>query len=327
MTAFFTISDNSLDSRGFPWIDRIVGGVVQCNAPLCGECGLSPSRIITGDLEVILEQNDACRWPDALGCGAASLFVVSDRALEAWRDDGVGELPVGGRISFRAPIPTRLQNVKPPAYFWVDGDKIMGAKMDFDASGFVGVLFCRACGNRIIDVSATYDSQHSGVRPYVFLPNTWTGANLFTTDLSSAKFFCTQTVMECARQHQHTNFRFIPVVSGVGSWSKGIDYLGKPWPPHHPLRPSEGKSLDQWLDQLRVPSERYEARIALLDLGLEAVPAIPALTRLLHDNDEGVRREAALLFSALQKLGVPLGSEGEAAARQHDEWFQKTLGR
>jgi hypothetical protein len=65
----------------------------------------------------------------------------------------------------------------------------------------------------------------------------------------------------------------------------------------------------------------------LLELATEAAPAVPTLTRMLHDPDEGLRREAALLFSAFVRVGVPVGAEGAMAARQHEEWFQKTLGR
>jgi hypothetical protein len=295
--------------------------------PSCPECGVAPSQIFTGDLEVTLEKRKGSKWPDALGCGAASLFIVSARVLEAWRDDAVGAFPIGGGISFTGALPKRLRDGRPPEYFWLDGQKMLGAKMDFDAAGFVDVRFCFACGNRIDDISATHEKQRSGLWPYAFVPDTWNGADLFTTDLSPAAFFCTNAVMECARRHRHTNFRFIPVEAGSATWSRGIDYLGKQWPPRHPLRPSEGKTVEQWVEQLREPSKRHEARVALLDLGKNAAPAVPTLTRLLHDNDEELRREAALLFSVLARVGVPLGTEGKAAARHYEEWFQKTLGR
>ncbi|MEX0675994.1 MAG: hypothetical protein WD063_02885 [Pirellulales bacterium] len=326
MTSFFSIADNSFDTRGFPWVDHIVSGAVEVALPSCPECGVAPSRIFSGDLDVTLEKRKGSKWPDALGCGAASLFIVSARVLDAWHHDEAGTFPIGGRISFTGPFPKPLQDVRPPEYFWLDGEKMLGAKMDFDASGFVDVRFCSACGNRTDDISATHDKQRSGPWPYAFVPNTWNGANLFTTDLSPAAFFCTDAVMQCARRHHHTNFRLIPVEAGGATWSPGIDYLGKQWPAHHALRASEGKTVAEWVEQLREPSKRYEARVALLDLGKDAASAIRTLTGLLHDNDEGLRREAALLFSALARVGVPLPRQGKAAARQHDDWFQKTLG-
>jgi hypothetical protein len=322
MPRFFSVRDNSSRTSGYPWIIDITVGLDSKGE--CPECE-GPLDRPSGDLQVRLQTNKGKMWPDALGCGAYSLFIVSERVLAAWRADKVGEFPLGGRIIFSPPLPKRLEHCAPPAYFWLDGEKMLGARLDFETSGFVGVQFCSTCGRRWDDDDATYERQS---RPwsYTFVKGSWNGANLFTTDLSPAAFFCTDAVMECARKHGHTNFRFIPVEAGDATWSEGIDYLGKQWPPHHPLRPSEGKTLDQWVEQLRWPAKRYEARRALLDLGKEAAPAVPALTRLLHDEDEAIRREAALLFSAFGKLGVPLGSEGEAAAREHEDWFQKTLG-
>ena len=95
-------------------------------------------------------------------------------------------------------------------YFWLDGQKIQGAMLDFEESGFVNVQFCPECNTRTDDIGATFDRQHSRVYPYAFRPGTWTGLNLFTTDLSHCSFFCTEAVVECARKHKLTNFRFVP---------------------------------------------------------------------------------------------------------------------
>lgn len=322
MSHFFNIGHNSYNARGFPWIDKIIAGFTQLSD--CPQCGASRHEPL-GDIQVTLEATKGRQWPDVLGCGAHPFFIVSARVIEAWRVETIASVPVGGRVSFVPPLPEQLQSIEPPAYFWLDGEKMLGAKMAFNASGFLGMRVCPMCGRHIYDVGATYDRQRAGVCPYVFVEGTWDGMNLFTTDLSPAMFFCTEAVMECARKHRHTNFRFTPVEAGNASWSRGIDYLGKQWPPQHPLRPSEGKTIDQWVEKLRNPAQRYEARRALLDLGKDAAPVVPSLISMLHD--ETLRREAALLLSALGKLGVPLGVEGEAAARQHDDWFQNTLGR
>jgi hypothetical protein len=54
---------------------------------------------------------------------------------------------------------------------------------------------------------------------------------------------------------------------------------------------------------------------------------VPRLTELLDHDDEAVQREAMLLLSHLNKLGVPLNPKAVAAAELHDEQFQATLGR
>lgn len=101
---------------------------------------------------------------------------------------------------------------------------MMGARVDFDASGFVSVRFCERCGTRNDDLRATYDRQHSGIWPMRFLEGTWNGADVFTTDLSPAAFFCTEKVVECARQNRHTNFAFVPAERAASS-TEPIDYL------------------------------------------------------------------------------------------------------
>jgi len=322
---FFTIGHNSAYNSGMPEIQMISVGLFDEGS--CKTCGTS-KRNPSGDLTVTVGPSEEARsWPDIIACGDYPCFVVSGRAVEEWRSEDIGSLFIGGKVLFTGPLPERLQGHEPPKYFWLDGRRMLGAQLDFDASGFAGAWVCSTCGCCAYDVGATYDRQRAGACPYVFVEETWNGTNLFTTDLSPAMFFCTDAVVECARKHRLTNFRFTPVEAGGASWSQGIDYLGKQWPPYSSLRPSEGKTINQWVEQLRNPSQRYKARVALLDLGKDAAPMVPSLISMLHDNDEAVRREAALLLSALEKMGVPLGAEGEAAARQHEEWFQKTIGR
>ena len=218
---FFSVTHNSFDTRGFPWVQTIVNGLQHF--PPCSECGEDSHRPV-GDLQVLLELNKASKWPDVLGCGHHPLLIVSGRVLEDWKRDGVGDFP-HHRVEFIHPLPERLGDTQPPAYYWIDGANMAGAKLDFDASGFVGVQFCKTCGRRWDDIPKTYDKQHSAVWPYTFVAGSWNGANLFTTDLSPAAFFCTNLLFECAARHQHTNFRFIPVEQGDATSSRGLDYL------------------------------------------------------------------------------------------------------
>jgi hypothetical protein len=223
MTRLYSVSDNSFHSNDFPWAWRIQSGI-DFSLPPCPECD-GPQTRLQGDMEMLLERKKGSNWPDIMGCGAYPLLIVSEQVLNVWLNDGVGQFPIGGRVSFLPPIPRKLEPTKAPAYFWLDGKQMLGAKLDFDASGFVGVQFCSRCGRRWDDVKATYDRQHSQPWSYVFVEGAWTGSNLFTTDLSPTAFFCTERVVECARKHQLTNFRFVPVEDGDAAGSPGVNYI------------------------------------------------------------------------------------------------------
>ncbi len=324
MTRFYSFSDNSSHNRGMPVIYKIAEGMIDPGpCPRCGIDGREPS----GDLKVVLPKQRGKAWPDAMACGGYPLLVVSERFVKAMQECGI-RLELGGKITFTGPCPRGLSLDEAPQYFWVDGRRHFAGRMDFEASGYVDVRFCEECGYRSDNVAETHRRREGPPPlPYVFEYDASRGHDLFTTDLSPTAFFATDRVLECARKHRLINLRFTPVEAGDASWSKGIDYLGKRWPPYHPLRRSEGRTLEEWVALLRKPKKRYEAKCAILDLGPEAAPAVPTLISMLEDEDLGLRRTAARLLKGLGKMGVPLGPKGQAAAREFEEWFQQTLGR
>lgn len=217
---FYSVSHNSFEGRGFPWAQEIVHGFTLL--PPCPECGRS-MRSIPGEITVGFTDKGS-KWPDVLGCGHVSLLIVSERVLEDWRRDGIGEFP-NHEVHLDPPMPRRLRNVAPPGYFWIDGSQIQGARLDYDASGIVIKRFCPKCDARIDDIPATFARHYAGGWPIVFQEGTWNGASLFTTDTSPYQFYCTQDVVDCARRNRHTNFRFIPIEEGLNARSKGLPYL------------------------------------------------------------------------------------------------------
>ena len=218
----FTVRHNSFNTRGFPWIDRIVKGL-EYHDESCSECGGGPVSKVVGDIHAKLDPNKGQKWPDVLGCGASSVLIVSERVLNDWKTDGIGDVPVGGRVVVVSPLPKRLQGVQPPCYVWLDPAKMIDARLDEEASGFVGVLCCSICGRRTWDIAATYERQHSPQWGGYVLRD-WYGANLFTA-ASYGFHFCTEKVIECAKRHRHTNFRFVPVEDGIAAGSSGLKYL------------------------------------------------------------------------------------------------------
>ena len=207
MTRFYRIEDRTLSARGMPWIAKFTDGVVHTEeCPVCGGGPLVP----VGDFRALLESKRGTQWPDLIGCGArVGLFVVSGRFVKALRGKGV-RVELGGRVEFEEPGPKRLTLADAPEYHWVDGERHRAAKMDFEASGYVGVEYCANCGGRSYDIKASKPRDF----PVVFDYDATSGLDLFTTDMSSRAFYCTERVLECAREHRLTNVAFGPVEEG-----------------------------------------------------------------------------------------------------------------
>lgn len=221
-TKFYSVSHNSLVQKGFPWIKKIVTGQVEM---FCSTCQ-NPTFYPSGEISITLEPNKGVLWPDVLGCGDGLLFIVSEKVLKDWENEGFKNLPFY-RIKILEPIPPKLKEKGKPEYFWLDGKRLKGALLDFVSSGFVNPSNCAGCGRLFYDVKATYDRQVYKESPYVFKPNSWKDQFLFTTDLSDLSFFCTETILNFAQKYAHTNFRFIPIADGIGTESKGVNYLEK----------------------------------------------------------------------------------------------------
>lgn len=219
---FFQIWHNSFDNVGFPWGAKISGPMNHYHCSTCGVDIKHPQ----GDVNILLEKRKGCKWPDILGDGSMSLFTVSLRVLADWQREGIGPFPVH-RAIIKEPYPQKLEGIHPPDYFWLDGKQMLGAKVDFEASGFVDVKFCPECGNRTDNISET--DKRQGTKKYgtIFFAETWNGADLFTTDISDRHFFCTEKIVECAAKYKHSNFRFIPVEWGDPVTGKGLPYWDK----------------------------------------------------------------------------------------------------
>lgn len=222
MTQYYFVRHDSSRTPDCPWVQKIVNRPKRGEA--CSECGVQ-RQLWKGDLDVLLDPDQGAQWPDVLGCGAHALLVVSESVVQAWQAERIGDFP-RFLIRIQKPYPAKLAGTPPPTYYWLDGSQMLGAKLDFESSGFVGVYFCDECGTRRHDIRATRRQRQSGQWPYAFVEGTMTDVHLFTTDLSSSAFFCTDAVVECARKHQLTNFRFNPVEEGDAIGREGVRYLG-----------------------------------------------------------------------------------------------------
>jgi len=155
-----------------------------------------------------LMERKGTQWPDLIGTGyMVGLFVASKSFLQALLSSGV-RVEVGGRVAINPRVPKRLSLEDAPEYYWVDGEKHLAAKMDYEASGFVGTEYCAACGARSFDIAA------SKVTSYVFEYDATSGLDLFTTDMNPRVFFCTERVLECCREHRPKNVAIRPLEEG-----------------------------------------------------------------------------------------------------------------
>ena len=186
-----------------PWIQEFVEGVEY--EPECGHCGRGRRSRLSDHVKAVMEPNRARFWPDMLGCGSAPAYVVSMRFVDALRGDGM-RVELGGRVEVVEPLRNRLSLADVPDYRWVDGERLQAAKLNFAASGYVGVRRCPRCGT--IDFSVKKSEFGA---PKVFVHDASSGLDLFTADASRMAFYCTERVLQCAKRHRLTNIAFRPV--------------------------------------------------------------------------------------------------------------------
>lgn len=210
MNQLFRLSNNTTGTRGYPWAFRVTEGLKWVKT--CFACDHDGRQIWkpVGDILVELEPDKGVRWPDLLGCGSLPLLIVSERVLHDWSEYGIGNHIPSNSVKIVGSLPAKLKGVSMPKYFWIDGSKMGGGKLDFDDSGFVDVRICPECGTRTKNISATMRRRASGEFPFKLESSSWSGAAVFTTDLSPYAFFCTQKVVACAKEKKHTNFLLTP---------------------------------------------------------------------------------------------------------------------
>lgn len=297
---FFEIGHNSAWHREFLRASLVYRDVVRgVPCPECGRKPAHPSGSVRADVD-----DPARQWPDALGASNAP-FLLSGAVACVLKEEGVNgfiahpvELEIPKRI--RVPAP-------PPQYYYLD----ITGRMDIDleASGIKVAGNCPVCFQ---------GGSRSGGERYVPIVDTWDGSDIFTLrNYPSGFAFCTRKVLELARRHRWTNFRFDPM-DAEGKYAlcgSGIDYLGKQWPPAkwYPGPANEGKSLEQWLEQFQSSNgdRSYAAYRALLEIGS---PAMPGLIPLLQHHEERVRREAAFILLVIHRTN-PLADNALALAK------------
>jgi hypothetical protein len=310
----------------------------------CPRCGSTRQRP-TGPATCIIEAG--LRWTDAIGTsGGSPPFIVSKRVVE-----GLQAIGAQGYMSY----PVAIERISAPAlsargapkYYYIA--PVSSVEVDLPASGSPPGARCPRC------LAAQVDPPPREQR-WVPKTETWDGADIFGLGWFPFGYFCTERVMQLARDGTWTNFRFDPIdilERHIPRWS-GIDYLGRQWPPEwYPDSPSRGKSFGEWVALTRlsgdaaVPyaielhelesashvtpelieevSEMYarSAAEALLDYPEEAQGA---MVIQLREGAPLERRNAAYVLSRLrQEHRIPLPDDVRELIRQNTPDFVESL--
>ncbi|MBI2863281.1 MAG: hypothetical protein HYX94_01800 [Chloroflexi bacterium] len=208
---FYRFGNNSSYNRRFTWAMSIIprSEMVYRVCPRCSAVQHYPS----GAFDVIVERGS--QYPDVLGCGAYPFLIVSEEVIAVWIDAGISSFytfPVDvAKVQSR-----KLRDIRPPQYFRVEIDG--RCQIDLAASGIEVITLCAECHHLV-----TRPSLAPGFR---MVPGSWDGSDLFRDpDFYPRVNFCTQSVLDLAREHQLTNFRFDPMDQPYEFGSRGIDYL------------------------------------------------------------------------------------------------------
>ncbi len=208
---FYWFSDNSPYNPQFTYAYRIHARSEKIDR-VCPECG-GIERYPKGAFDVSVEEGS--EYPDVLMCGEYPFLIVSQGVIGDWKQAGIQAFrtfPVGiARVDSKA-----LWSVHAPTYYRVE---IEGrCHIDLEASGLHVTLLCPLC-NRLV----TEPSVSSGFK---MVTDSWDGSPLFRDpDLYPCVTFCTDFVLELAKKHHRTNFRFEPMQGPHDNFSRGIDYL------------------------------------------------------------------------------------------------------
>lgn len=217
---FFKVSDNSPDMPWYASIESIVSGR-NFKAPVACQLCKRPGPVLSEHLVARLNR-EKCEWPDWLDVGGPPSIILSERVLEAWKVDGIGEFPCH-ELMIEQPVPGILKKKPQPRYFWIDNEDIVGVELDWIASSFIDVWSCVRC-RTIANWDSDLSLWHKQRTPWIFVEGSWNGLHLFTVD-SLGYVFCTEDLVRSVARHKFTNFRFVPVEEGDGAGVEGIDYL------------------------------------------------------------------------------------------------------
>lgn len=207
---FYQFRDNTSHTRGFTCAISILprSEMMTRTCPEFGAVESYPS----GAFDVVVEGGS--KYPDVLRCGAYPFLIVSERVVDVWHKANLmcfHEL----EVKVAEVKSSRLRHVVPPNYFKIEIDG--QCSIDLAASGVKIVHFCREHRYLV--------TRPSLVLEFRMVPGSWDGCNLLRDPVLYPRInFCTHVILDLARQHKFTNFRFDFMYGPVDLQGKGIKY-------------------------------------------------------------------------------------------------------
>lgn len=193
------MSHNSFGVRGVPWMSGIGSNLQRRKCAYCAD------RRIKKPGGVILLEPDTSKgtfWPDAIGEGSGNIHAcISERVKADWENAGL-KFGKAWEASVMEPYPRKLRGTVAPTYYWIQVSK--GIELNYEASGYTNLTRCPKCG--CVRGTIPLRSQ-----PYVFVPGSWDGSDVFGYVESSGVVFCTQRVLDLAIEKRWSNFWFSAV--------------------------------------------------------------------------------------------------------------------
>lgn len=256
----FEVDHNLNHTRGFADMASPLEPVPNSRTqfPRCPSCGSAYGDLWNNfyDRDMVVEVGTSKRstkWPDIAPC-YPSFLLVTQRVLEAWEVEGIGTFPCFP-VRVPPPFPNTL-TPEPPMYYRLDYKKMVGVKIDFEASGYVNARTCDCCGRFLYDDTRTDIKHWTKICPMVFKSGTWNESHVFYSD-HTRFMFCTEKVVDCAYKHKLTNFRFVPIeIANSATWFKGMDYSRKNW------REKLPEQIRQFEEEFYIRAEVYKRTIA-----------------------------------------------------------------
>ena len=230
MQKFYQFSANG-QSRKYARILKIQAGRKKY---YCSLEAIEYSKL--DDVVSVLLDSSGQEWPDALGNFYSGPFAISQRVKDLFDREGIGylqyhSLNIVRDKEYEDCFPAILSNIPPPAYYLINNEIIGGISIEYEKSGMFYKHKCPECNRLIRDDKRTNElilrGESNGVKrhaPLSFRENSWNGRDVFG-DENLARLFCTERIIELAKNNHLTNFAFIPFEKG--QFGHSIRYLKK----------------------------------------------------------------------------------------------------
>jgi len=202
----YSVDDNTIEEKQWTWAWTALPDLatISKRCDVCNRGRLYPGRYPERALDAEVE--DGTSYPDILGCGSHSFFIISEAALL--------HLQSGGVESFQ-PFPLNIiqatgsviETVTPPRYHHL---KIaVGCEVDFPAMGVSVLEHCPKCYFTLFD--PLHDFGFSSDVDLVVKENSLCGYDLFISEFLPCVAICTSRFKDVVEQNHSTNFEFTEI--------------------------------------------------------------------------------------------------------------------